>query len=119
MTFMFYTFYSIIDVKSLNISLDVVGGSSVGMSGDTEKLDFGAVPNRGSVEKAALVENYRQEPVRIVIIVKGNVSPLIEVSENNFLLPSNESRSVKLIAKPINAETGHYSGTALFYFKRV
>ena len=119
MTFMIYQFYSVIDVRSLNISLDVAKGSGIGMSADIDKLDFGAVPNGGTVEKGTLVENYREEPVKILIIVKGNVSPFIEVSENNFVLASNESKHVKIIARPINAETGYYSGIALFYFKRV
>lgn len=115
---MFYSYYSVIDVRTLNISLDVVEGASIGVSGDIDKLDFGTISNGMTVEKAALVENYRKEPIKILVMVRGNVSPFIEVLENNFLLESNESRVVRLIAKPRNAESGHYSGLALFCFKR-
>jgi hypothetical protein len=118
MTFMAYSFYSVIDIRSFNISLDIVEGANLGISGDTDKLDFGAIPNGATVEKAILVENYRKEPVKILIMVIGNVSPFIEVSENNFLIAGNESRSVKLIAKPRDAEIGHHFGQAVFYFNR-
>jgi len=117
-SFLAYEFYSVIEVRTLNISLDIVGGAVIGMSGDTDKLDFGAISNGNTVEKGALVENYRKEPVRIVVVVSGNVSPFIEVSENNFMLEGNGSRRLKLIARPVDAELGHYSGTAFFYFKR-
>ncbi len=118
-TFMAYSIYSVIEIRSLNISLEIVEEANIGLSGDTDKLDFGTLPNTATMEKAARIDNYRKNPVKVLVFVTGNVSPFIEVSENNFILKGNESRAVKLIARPVDAGLGYYSGQAVFYFKRV
>ena len=118
-TVLFYSFYIIVNVREFNMTLIV--GSHTGIDVDTEKLSFGMImPAGNSCTRYVFLSNKKDYPLKVYINFYGKLAEWVSVSDNYFVLRSNEEKKLSFTANAQkDAAYGNYSGTARFVFKRV
>ena len=118
-TILFYSFYKIVDVKEIDMTLIV--GDHAGLDVNTEKLSFGMVmPTGSSCTRYVNLSNKKDYSLKVYILFFGSFAEEVSVSENYFILNSGEGKKLSFSAiAPKNAAYGNYTGKARFVFKRV
>lgn len=87
----------------------------VGLAVNGTALVFGHVFPGGSASKTIEVTNNYNGMSRVKIYSKGNIKDFLIVSDNNFILAPNETKSVKFRIKiPKETPYGNYSGKVIF-----
>jgi hypothetical protein len=81
--------------------------TKIGVSTDVDKIDFGRIAKGMKVRK--LINVYNKNPFKVKVYIKpyGNISYVINTTEN-FILNSFEGRNVTIEA--IGKEVGNFSG---------
>lgn len=116
-TILFYSFYTIEDVKELDMSLIV--GSHTGIDVDTEKLTFGMIMPASSSTREVFISNKKDCPLKVYINFYGDFAEWVSVSEDYFVLKPGEEKKLSFSASaPRNAAYGNYTGTARLVFKK-
>ncbi len=95
-------------VKGDVINLTTGNVTKIGISADTDKLDFGRmIFNKTNATKIITVSNPLPYEVVLKLNITGNISPLLYYKKEYVLMP-NESRNIpiKFVPKII----GNYSG---------
>lgn len=88
----------------------------VGMNTDTDHLNFGKASPGGMI-KRSMVVSYSQ-PAKVTILLDGDFSSWIAVSQNNFNLLPEEKQEVSFeVVIPEDAFPGNYSGGVIYCFK--
>ncbi len=86
----------------------------VGINPTTERLDFGDLSQNSSQTRTVRLENGSGLPVRVTIIITGDIGPLIKLSDAFFTLDGGETRDVEFtLVVPPNAEPKKYSGRVM------
>jgi len=96
----------------------------VGIDVDSEKFSFGYVPLNGTSRRSFTSHNGHPFPITVSIYTKGNISPYLFTSSNNFVLAPNETRKLNLTFVPAGTNFSEdqlpifYSGQVIVeYFK--
>lgn len=114
----YYNYFVFLEVKKLPISVEVVNYSIIGINLDTNGIYFDKIM-QGSVGKRAInIDNKYNFDVFVIIKVEGNISPMIRVSENDFILKSNETKSIIYYCDTKGSDYGNYNGFTKVIFKR-
>ncbi len=116
-SFIYIIYYNYIVLDYKEVYADVSIGRSLGMSADNDALWFGII-TPGSKSKK---EVYISFPEKVIVKTKceGNISTLIEVNKNNFILEPNITETLEFtVSAPEDAEYGKYNGTVKIYFLR-
>ena len=106
------------------LNLEVVNESiGIGLSSDTDALDFGKMPGNGSFSKKfILVNNTNNDAVLVSAKIYGNITPLISFDRNDFVLHINESAEIGAYFKTKTDNqsfgAGNYSGELDIVIKR-
>jgi len=118
-TILFYSFYTITDVKEINMSIIV--GDHAGFDVNTEKLAFGMVkPAGNSCIRFINLSNKKYYPLKVYINFYGDLAAWVSVSDNYFMLNPNEEKKLSFtVSAPDGTSYGNYTGKARFVFKRV
>ena len=97
--------------------LEAINGTvKVGISTDSDKIDWGIIPQGVEVGKIINLDNSRPVDAKIDILVYGNVTPFITIGGgNSFILKSGEGRSIEIAFKA--EEIGEYSGEIDIYVR--
>ncbi len=91
----------------------------VGIASDTDALNFGRVPGNGSYLKRYVHLNNTKEALKVSLKAYGNITPLIEFDENDFVLHKNESVEIGIVFNTVNAKAyGNYTGEIDIIFKK-
>jgi len=107
---------SIAEVKEIPMSFFVEGKG--GINTDTDAVYFGSVPRGMSSSRSIHIE--ADEELMVTAMAIGNISSVVTISDNNFILRNGEYKTLKLIAnapkddKYITA----YTGTLRLVFTR-
>lgn len=106
------------DVRTVGLRVTV--GDYVGFDTNTSALIFGTVPPGGQSMRFINVTHDEPYDMHVTMAVEGNISGLIRVSEQEFIVGKGESRRLKVYADPDkDIGYGDYSGTLYLYFQRV
>ncbi len=117
-TALVYSSYKILNYEEFEVKLQVSDKQRIGFNLDPGVFNFGKVP-QGSVAKrnATVSQNYPQDVV-VRIEIEG-IKDLVSVSQNYFILPTNITREIEIIARiPENKSAGNYSGKLKVYYLR-
>lgn len=115
---LFYNYYYIVEVKVLPVSVEVIDYNTIGINLDTKGIYFDKVKQNSEAKRGIFVENKNYMDLVIDIKVEGNISKMIKVSENNFILKQNEKKLIVFYCYTENNPVGKYKGYAKFVFKR-
>lgn len=72
----------------------------VGIDVDDSRFSFGSVPLGGTSKRYANISNLYQFPIRVEIYTKGNISPFLFASSNEFDMMPNETKRINLTFIP-------------------
>ena len=108
--------YRIAEVRELPMSFFVenIGGINVG----TDEIYFGSVPRGSSSLRKIHIES--DEELTVTAIALGNISSVVTISENNFMIGPGEKKTIELVATaPIDDPyITAYNGTLRLVFRR-
>ena len=91
-------------------------GKGVGVNPTTEELDFGDLPKGDNLMRFVTIENSGEMDIYVKIIKTGNISDLIEINKNNFVLSSGDSVKIELLLEmPISADQEEYKGKVMIF----
>lgn len=91
----------------------------VGLNAGTDKCYFGHVPLNGTSERNLTLSHTFSYPARVSIKSEGNITRFLAISDDSFILDTNESREIKVrVSVPKGTETGKYEGTLKVIFRK-
>ena len=91
-------------------------GEGVGVNPTTEELDFGDLPKGDNLMRFITIENNGEMDIYVKIVKTGNISDLIEINRNNFVLSSGDSAKIEfLLEMPISANKEKYEGKVIIF----
>jgi len=81
--------------------------TKLGVSVDSDKLEFGIVPIGGNVTKVVEIESSSKNPAKAIITIDGNITPYIETEREVYM---EGGERLKLYVKFVGSEEGNYTG---------
>ena len=109
-------FISTYETREIYAQVVISNGFGVAINGTS--LIFGMIPQGGTSRKEIMLENNYKEDARFKIYIEGNISDFLIVSENNFILKPNETKTLTFTTHPPNnAGLGTYDGKVIFIVK--
>lgn len=100
------------NITQFNMSAQVIKISGpdtkIGFAAQTDELNFGRVPLGGRSTKFIDVSNTFNSPVKLKAHLSGNITPLVDLSEQEVLLDPKETTQIRVT---FNSNViGNYSG---------
>ncbi|MBI2662566.1 hypothetical protein HYX11_03845 [Candidatus Woesearchaeota archaeon] len=86
------------EVKELK--MDLIIGNHTGINLDADALHFGTI-KKGEVKtltREVIVNNNYTYPKKVRLSIKGDLSEIIKISENNFILLQGENKTISITA---------------------
>lgn len=101
------------------IEIDDVENVTIGVTIDTDSISFGKIPGEGStVKRFVNITNLKEEEASISVSVYGNITPLVKIDRDNFMLKSNEKVILEVLFDTQDFEPGYYDGEIRVVAKR-
>lgn len=89
----------------------VIVGDMYGFDLNSSALIFGMLMPGGSSSRSINLENKYNQKIKVNIYSEGDIKKFILVSENNFILKENETKSISFsVNAPLDAHFGTYEG---------
>lgn len=105
-----YTLYKIDQIVPFEAKLKV-SERDVGVVVDTDSFNLGTVPLGGSTKRKLLIENTKDEPREMMVLVEGTIAQFINQPSQTYLLGPKEQKVIEIEAVvPRNAQLGEYIG---------
>lgn len=96
--------------------VQVKEGNTVGVNPTGERLDFGDLPRDKSAIRHVTLENKGSWDTQVIVWKRGDVSDLIKVSKNNFVLESGKTEKLEFsLYVPNSAEYRYYNGSVVIF----
>jgi hypothetical protein len=93
-------------------------GSVVGVNIDTDAVWFGVIAPNGTSSRFLNISSSEKNLVSIKL--SGELAEWVTVSDNNFAIDANETKSITVVASaPMDAKYGDYEGKLAVYFRKV
>ena len=108
-------------VKGQVINLTISNVTKIGISADTDKLDFGRmIFNKTNATKLITVTNPLPYPIILKLNISGNISSMLFYNYQYMLMP-NESREIpiKFIPKRLGNFTGELKIKAIYFSNKL
>jgi len=113
-------YFLIKKVQTFDAFVTVADRIGFNLNVSEDKLYFGTAPPTASLSRTLVFDSSDPRPSKIIIKSYGKIKDWIIASENNFILESNENKTITItIVIPENAEFGDYSGKIKLVFKKV
>jgi hypothetical protein len=104
---------SLFETKEVEAFIIVSDASGVAINGTA--LMFGMVVPGGTSKKSVDLKNEHDGLAKVKIYAKGDIKDFINVSDNNFILYPNETKTVEFKVKiPRDTPFGNYTGKVIF-----
>ena len=114
---LFYNFYYIKKIKVLKLQLEVA--DKVGVNVDDDAIYFGKVYPGNTARRIIELSNNYEDPLKVSITIKGEISPFVSVSQNEFILEPGEDKVVTYYASTTKETPKlNYTGETRVFFKR-
>ena len=118
LTFIFYSYYLIQDVQSLDMKLKI--GDIVGLDTNESVISFGIIPPEGSAQRKVILNNMYGKPLEVHTKKTGEIAGWVHISEDTFIINPDETKELLFTAIPSKgAEKGAYQGKIKFIFTRL
>ncbi len=102
-----------------HLPMDVEISGKLGINGDSDALHFGSVQPGGWAKKSIILSNNNTYILRVALSGTGNITPYLVFPENNFMLKSNETKTLDLwVQTPDTIGYGRYVGDLRVIMKR-
>jgi len=93
---------------------------SYGFALNNSSLNFGMIAPGGSSSKEVIIANNFDYPIKMEFIKKGNISDILFVSENNFILNESENKTVVFsVSVSENFSLGFLDGQVTIFTREV
>jgi hypothetical protein len=113
--YIIYHKYKVYDVREIEARFKV--GEGIGLSADSDILNFGMVgPESSSTKEIVLYHEY-SGPLLVKITYTGNISEVL-LPVKDFYLEPNGYRKVGITAYAKPGSSGEYSGTVMIMYFR-
>ena len=100
--------------------MDVIVSDHYGLNLDTDALHFGRVKTPGGADRAIIISNTYEKPVKVLISTRGEIRDWVFINESRFILNPDEVRNVTFsLNVPENIAQGNHTGTVKIIFERV
>jgi len=110
---------TLIEKRTIPITLEISPPNLLGFDVNTTYLNFGHVPLGGSSIKHIVITNNNRYLIRGDIIIVGNITPYVGLSNQTFYLLPDEFLNLSVSVNPGNGPLGRYDGYAeIFFFKK-
>ena len=117
LTYKFYNYYII--EETFIFTMEVKVDDHFGLNADTDALRFGKLMHGTSAQRSVSMGNNATFPLKVAIFKFGQMKDWVKISENNFVLKINETKSIIFEAyAPENIDFGNYSGKVKIIFKK-
>jgi len=113
-----YNRYSIVWVEQRNMSISVIDENIIGFNVNSSALYFDKVKIGATGKRIVYVTNNFDFDINVQITTKGNITPMISVSDNDFVLEPGEEVELIYYARPLDVPLGDYEGTTTVIFRR-
>ncbi len=99
----------------------VLVGDSLGFDVNGTALTFGMItPQGASSSRNINLSNFYGKEIKVEIFAVGDIAKFLSISENNFVLKKNETKTIKFVAtSPKNTEYGTYDGNVFILVRKV
>jgi len=112
----FLDYYSILEKQELVAS--VIIGDHYGIDANGSALKFGMIPPNGATtQRQIIIGNSYNHNIKVQVYSEGNISGLLEISENSFILEPNKSKEVYFSVSASNIEQGYYDGKVIILIR--
>ncbi|HLD18846.1 MAG TPA: hypothetical protein VJB90_02450 [Candidatus Nanoarchaeia archaeon] len=116
---LFYFFYFIEEVQLINASARYSGGKSLGFNVDLDELSFGSLPANAPGHRNFFISHSKPYPLKVKIMVKGNLSQYLTLSKTDFILSPNVSEKIGGSVKfPQGTAIGNYTAVITIQFSK-
>lgn len=88
----------------------------IGISSDTDVIDFGQIYENMSSRKYINVTGNKYD-YKVKVYVSGNISEFVNIEKNNFILEKNQATAIPILFS--GNKPGNYNGEVKVVFKRV
>ncbi len=107
-------------LEKKEIYTSVIVSNYTGFDLNSTALTFGAVQPGQPASRAMHIQNNFNERAKIILNVEGDIKDLLQVSENNFILESWETRKIGFtVSPPEDFSPRKYDGVIIILMKRV
>ncbi len=114
-----YLYEKAVIIKVQTINTDIKVSDHSGFNLDRDAMHFGLSVPGGSVDREIVFSNKFSFPVRVVIQTEGNMSKWLYVSQPDFKIMPNSTKTVKFsVYVPSDAAYGLYTGKIRAIFRR-
>ncbi len=87
-----------------------ISNTRIGMSVDPWNFNFGALPPESGSRKYINLANYEDNPRKVKIVCYGNISSMIQFSENNIILRKGDEKKISVSLNTSLTKIGNYTG---------
>jgi hypothetical protein len=114
-----FVFYVVLDANKYRSQVKVVEGEGrAGINPTTEYLDFGDLSRGVTAVRRVNIVNGTFIPMFVTIVKTGDISDLVDISQNNFkLAPGEETRIEFTNYIPASAEVDRIYKGRVYIFK--
>ena len=114
-----FVFYVTLDANKISAEVRAIEGEGkVGINPTTESLDFGDLSRGTTQTRTISIKNETILPFYVAVIKLGDVSDLIKINKNNFVLHKGEEEKIEFTTyMPASAELNHVYSGRVFIFK--
>ena len=116
---LFYNFFIVQDVIHYKMQYELVESTDIGVNVDTDAIYFGRSKVGGTSKRKVEISNNNDYPVIVSIKTKGNISSMVSVTINDFIMEPYEGRNITYYAKSTKeTPLGEYTGDTRILIKR-
>lgn len=103
---------NVVFVQDHKLDMNVIEHKGqIGFNLDEDAIHFGTVQQDGVGLRDFNLTHGQDEPLRVKIRVKGNITKFLNISETDFVLEKGEIKQINLTIKtPMSAKIGYYEG---------
>jgi len=114
--FLAYIFYINIDTDTIDMQFEVA--DKIGFNVGTDAIYFGKTYPNGMAKRTVTIDNNYNFPIHVLIKTDGDISPMVTVSDNDFIVEPYDKKDIIFYADSDGFPLGNYTGKATVTYKR-
>jgi len=116
--FFLYNNYFIVGIQKKMIQFEI--GNKIAFNVDTDAIYLGRTYPGGGARRNVFIINSYDFPVIVSVKIKGNISTMTSISENDFIVKPGENKTLTYYAQSkTDMPLGIYNGETTIIFRRV
>ncbi len=116
--FFLYNNFFIVGVQKKMIQFEI--GDKIAFNVDTDAIYLGRTYPGGGARRNVFIINSYDFPLIVSVKIKGNISTMMTISENDFIVKPGENKTLTYYAQTKDGmPLGIYKGETIIIFRRV